>query len=451
MRYLKSGSIAVALFVGSATGARPPKPAEKLPNLPKPQLCAAGLIPGYYNARDLGEPPTLSAPCAALFDFDTGEMLWAKNPDVKRFPASTTKIMTALLFAENMKPDDKVVCNDPNITKVGESSLFIQPGDTFTAQDLLRGFVLKSANDGGVLIAEHVAGSVPRFAEMMTARAKELGATNTNFVNPHGLHSPKHYTTARDLGLIAREAMRNARFEETVSYPPKRQISRVNKAGQTMAMVVQSKARKSFYDKCEGADGIKTGFTNPARHCYVGSATRGGRRLIGVILGAPSNASGDTIPLLDWGFARFPATAVTVKDKPVAKVAIRSGDDSDVPTVAEKTLHVPGDVKGGRKIETEVISTDVSAPIEKGQVVGKLIARVNGTQVGEVPLLAAKPVARSVVKAAARSSALPVGIGLGVCGAGALALIGVRHGRVNGRRGNSASKSPGGRRGGGAA
>ena len=452
MKVVRSGALVAAFVVGATATARPPRAkSAALPNLPKPQLCAAGLIPGYFDPQNLGEPPVLSATSAALFDYDTGEMLWAKNPDVKSYPASTTKIMTGLLFAENTQPGDKVVCNDPNITKVGESSLFIQPGDTFTAQNLLYGFVLKSANDGGVLIAEHVAGSVARFSEMMTARAKELGATNTNFVNPHGLHNSKHYTTARDLGLISREAMRNLRFEETVSNPPRRTISRTNKAGQTVLTVVQSKARKSFYDKCDGADGIKTGFTNPARHCYVGSATRGGRRLIGVILGAPSNASGDTIPLLNWGFSRFPAKTVAVKDTPVAKVAVRSGIDGEVATTASRTLHVPGDVTGGRKIETEIVSTDVVAPISKGQPVGKLIVRVNGKQVGEVALLASKPVAKSVVKAAVRASFLPLGVGLGVCGAGALALIGVRHGRVNGRRGSAATKSAGGRRGGGKA
>jgi serine-type D-Ala-D-Ala carboxypeptidase (penicillin-binding protein 5/6) len=227
----RSVALLLALLVAGGGLARPPrqKPTP-LPNLPKDQLCAAGFIPAYYNKQNLSEQPVVSAPSAVLMDFDTGEILYSKNSDTKRYPASTTKILTGLLLAENTEPSDKVVCNNPYITDVGESSLFIRPGDLFTAQALLYGFMLKSANDGGVVIAEHVAGSVPRFAELMTARAKELGAKNSNFKNPHGLHNSQHYTTARDLALIAREAMRNFRFAEAVSIP-RRSISRVSAAG----------------------------------------------------------------------------------------------------------------------------------------------------------------------------------------------------------------------------
>ena len=436
---MRRAALLLAILVGPMALARPPRPKAppkpaSLPNLPKNQLCALGLIPGYFNPQNLAEPPTISAPSAALIDFDTGEMLYGKNPDVKRYPASTTKIMTGLLFAENTKPTDTVVCNNPYIQDVGESSLFIQPGDTFTAQNLLWGFLLKSANDGGVVIAEHVAGSVPRFAELMTARAKEIGAKNTHFMNPHGLHNKLHFTTARDLGLIAREAMRNPRFEEAVSNPPRRTIERLNAAGQTIETVVQSKARKSFYDVFPGADGIKTGFTNPALHCFVGSATRGGRRLIAVVMAAPHNASGDTIPLLEWGFRRFPASAVALKGRAAGgALPVRGGASASVSAVAARNLRVATDALGGRKIETQVISGENAAPIRRGQVVGQIVATVNGKEIGRVPLEASAAVPRSVFRAAVRSPLAGVGVGLGVCGAGALALIGAKYGRSHAR------------------
>jgi D-alanyl-D-alanine carboxypeptidase (penicillin-binding protein 5/6) len=437
-----------ALIAGGAV-ARPPRPKPSpspLPNLPKDQLCAAGFIPAYFNKQDLGEEPVVSAPSAVLMDFDTGEILYAKNPDTRRYPASTTKILTGLLLAENTEPGDRVTCNNPNIESVGESSLFIRPGDLFTAQALLYGFMLKSANDGGVVIAEHVAGSVPRFAELMTARAKELGAKNSNFVNPHGLHNRNHYTTARDLALIAREAMRNFRFAESVSIP-RRSISRVNSAGQTVITVVQSKGKKAFYDVVPGSDGIKTGFTNPARHCFVGSATRGGRRLIAVSLAAPSNSCADCAALIEWGFLRFPARQVAKKDALVGRLPVRLGAVGEVPVQAKASLRVASDALGGRKIETELVPLENTAPIRTGDTVGALVVRVNGRELARVPVLAARPVDRSVVKAAARTSAVPGAVAVGVVGAGALALVGVKNGRGSARRraARAATKSPGGR------
>jgi serine-type D-Ala-D-Ala carboxypeptidase (penicillin-binding protein 5/6) len=444
--------VVILALLGSAI-ARPPAPKPTpLPNLPKDQLCAAGFIPAYYNKQNLGELPVVSAPSAVLMDFDTGEILYAKGPDTRRYPASTTKIMTALLLAENTEPTDRVVCNNPFITEVGESSLFIQKGDLFTAQALLYGFMLKSANDGGVVIAEHVAGSVPRFAELMTARAKELGAKNSHFMNPHGLHNKEHYTTARDLALIAREAMRNEKFADAVSVP-RRTISRTNAAGQPVLTVVQSKGKKAFYDVVLGADGIKTGFTNPAKHCFVGSATRGGRRLIAVSLAASSNSCADCAALIEWGFARFPAQAVAKKDQPAGEVSVGFGEIGTVPVVAKSSLRVANDILGGRSIEKRIVATTNSAPIQKGQEVGQLVALVNGKELARTPLLATKSVGRSVVKAAARTSAVPGAVAVGIVGAGALALVGVKNGRDNARRraARSAAKSTGRRRGRGAA
>lgn len=443
----KTLAVVLAASIAGSAFARPSHRKPELPNLPKDQLCAAGFIPAYYNKQDLSFKPVVSAPSAVLMDFDTGEILYSKNPDTKRYPASTTKILTALLLAENTEPGDKVVCRNPYITQVGESSLFIRPGDMFTAQAMLYGFILKSANDGGVVIAEHVAGSVPRFAELMTARAKELGAKNSNFTNPHGLHNKKHYTTARDLALIAREAMRNPKFEEAVSIP-RRSISRVNAGGKTVVTVVQSKGKKAFYDVVPGSDGIKTGFTNPAKHCFVGSATRGGRRLIAVSLAAPSNSCADCQALIEWGFARYPATALAKKDQPVAKLPVSMGVQPEVPVVAKASLRVASDILGGRKIEKEIIPTLNTAPIKQGDEVGQLVAKVNGKEVGRVALLASQPVERSVVKAATRSS-FPLGaVAVGVMGAGALALVGVKNGRDNARKRaarRTTAKSTGGR------
>ena len=251
-------------------------------------LVKAGKLPGYFNKADLSKPPILSTSLAVLMEFDTGEILYESGADQRAYPASTTKILTGLLLAENTKPDDIVMCTNPEVLKVEPSSLHIKLKERFRAEQLLYGFILRSANDGSVVIADHLSGSVPAFAQKMNERAAQLGAVNSHFVNPHGLHDPNHYTTARDLAIIARGALQNPRFAEAVSVP-KRTISR---SLNFKDLVVVSKAKKSFYDIVPGADGVKTGFTNAARHCYVGSATRNGRRLLAVVLNAPVNASG---------------------------------------------------------------------------------------------------------------------------------------------------------------
>ncbi len=429
-------------------------PAGKTSKLPPDwqSLVSAGKLPAFYNPKDLRKAPVLSAPSAVLMDADTGQILWMKNPDEKHFPASTTKIMTGLLFAERTQPTDVITCLDPKITQIEESSLHIKPWEKFTAKDLLYGFILRSANDGAVVIAEHVSGTVPKFADLMNARAKELGATNTHFVTPNGLHDPNHYTTARDMALIARAALQNEKFAEAVRLPT-RVISRSKLATD---IKVSSKAKKSFYDKFPGADGVKTGWTHKANHCFVGSATRDGRRLLSVVLASKNSAISDTTPLLSWGFKRFGATFVARKGETTPPVSVKGGTVFNVATTAAKNLHASYDTLGNLPasvppaaviraadtpaegvsatpeppvvapapeptapiaktptdvsianvpptVETRVESDDVSAPITKGQVVGKLVARIGNADVAETPLVADADVPRSALVAAAQS------------------------------------------------
>lgn len=379
-------------------------------------LVKAGKLPGFFYKADLSRPPVLSAPSALLMDFDTGEVLFESDADTKRYPASTTKILTALLLIENAQPDDLITCTDPAVVKIEPSSLNIKPGERFRAEQLLYGFLLRSANDGGVVIAEHVAGSVASFAQKMNARAAELGATNSHFANPHGLHDPNHYTTARDLALIARAALQNPRFAAAVG-TPKRTIARsIN----FQDVVVASKAKKGFYDVVAGADGVKTGFTKAARHCFVGSATRGGRRLISVVLYAPSSAVTDSVPLIEWGFARFGSKTVAIEGQRTAWVPARLGAESRVPATVAQTLHIPQDRLRPLPIETKVTPTHNTAPIHQGQEVGTLTVLRGGKPLAQVPLLATRDVPRSVVRATGRSPWLWVGL-LG-CGTTALYL-----------------------------
>jgi serine-type D-Ala-D-Ala carboxypeptidase (penicillin-binding protein 5/6) len=421
--------LAALLVVPAIAGPPKKKPTPKL--LPTDRatlqkLVSANKLPAFYDPKDLSKPPIISAPSAILVDAETGQVLWSKNPDQKMFPASTTKIMTGWLFAERTKPEDIITCLDPSVTKIEESSLHIKPWEKFKSQDLLRGFMLRSGNDAAVVMAEYIAGTVPKFADLMNARAKELGATNTHFVTPNGLHDPQHYSTARDLAKIACAAMKNPRFAEAVADPSVTIERSINKTDS----VITAKVKKYWYDKFPGADGVKTGYTRKAGHCFVGSATRDGRRLLAVVLKANDSASRDTIPIISWGFQRFPAVTVAKKGNPVGMVPITGGLSEQVPVVAANDLRATVDSLGvvvPPSAVAEVKPTFARAPVQRGQVVGRVVARVGSLEVGETDAIAAEDVGVAPIKAAfARGISVPWML-VGLCALSVL-LIGWHYG-----------------------
>ena len=275
-----------------------------------------GRMAAYFDANNLALPPVVGGVSAILMDADNRQILWEQNADARREPASTTKILTALLFVEATKPQEIITCNDPSLEKLDESLMHIPAGEKFTADNLLNGVMVRSANDGAVLMAERVAGTVPKFAEKMNARAKQLGAFNSQFVTPNGLHDPRHYSTARDIALIACAALKNPRFAEAVRLP-ERIIQRSIRKNNVLFI---AKSASKFHQLMPEADGVKSGYTRQAGHCFVGSATREGRRLLVVVLGSP-NAVTDSVAVLNWGFARFPVTFFARKGEVVARIA----------------------------------------------------------------------------------------------------------------------------------
>ena len=258
--------------------------------------------------------PEIQAQGAVLMDAATDQFLFSKNADTQYYPASITKLMTALLVAEKCSLDDTVTFSKTAVTNLesGAVTLGLVEGDKLTVRQSLYGLLLKSANEVANGLAEHTAGSISKFADMMNARAKELGCTNTNFVNPNGLNNSNHYTTPHDMALIARAAFQNgtvSKIASTLSYQiPATQKAAARTISLGHKMLYPNDAR--YY---QGVIGGKTGYTSLAGNTLVTCAERDGVRLIAVIMKSKSTQYTDTSALLDYGFALKSGGSQTAK------------------------------------------------------------------------------------------------------------------------------------------
>jgi D-alanyl-D-alanine carboxypeptidase (penicillin-binding protein 5/6) len=240
----------------------------------------------------------LAAWGAIVLDGLTGEVLYESNADAPQYPASTTKIMTALLVIENGDLDHEVEC-DLEDSKVGESSLELKPGQRFTRRQMLYGLMLKSANDVAHALGRDNAGSIEAFAEKMNRRAKELGALNTHFANPNGLHNPDHYTTPRDLACIARAAMQQPFFREVVG-------TREYNWTMSNGAIDPLKNHNHLLERYPGCTGVKTGYTYPAQQVLVSAAMRGSHEVISVVMHTDKPGIwNDSMLLLSYGLDRL--------------------------------------------------------------------------------------------------------------------------------------------------
>lgn len=255
------------------------------------------------NAANVTQPQ-IASEGAVLLDAQTGTILYGKNAEAKYYPASITKLMTALLVAERSNLTDTVVYSKAATTNMesGAVTLGLVEGDRLTVEQSLYGLMLKSANEVANGLAEHVSGSVSGFATLMNAKAKELGCTNTNFVNPNGLNNSGHYTTPHDMALIARAAFQNDKVRKvtsTVSY----QIPATKKAGARTITMGHKMINSSDARYYSGVIGGKTGYTSAAGNTLVTCAERNGVRLVVVVMKSKSTHYADTKALLDYGFA----------------------------------------------------------------------------------------------------------------------------------------------------
>jgi len=278
----------------------------------RPYIWLWGAILGVLAGPALGQEgwgfnaqPYVAARAAVLMNADTGEMLFAKEPHLRLPPASTTKVLTAMLILDRLDPNSRVRASEQAASTV-PSRIGLRAGETASTQDLLYGLMLKSGNDAAETLAEAAGGSVYGFADLMNAKAWQIGARDSHFMNPHGLPDEEHYSTAHDMALIFRHAMSYPMFSDIVRT---RNATLRIESGQGPygdSRLVQVVNHNRLLTSYEGTRGGKTGFTLKARRCFVGEADRGGVRLIVSIMGSPNSGTlwEDARTLLDYGFAR---------------------------------------------------------------------------------------------------------------------------------------------------
>jgi D-alanyl-D-alanine carboxypeptidase (penicillin-binding protein 5/6) len=327
------------------------------------------------------EGPYVSADAAILMDADSGQVLYTKNPFKTRPPASTTKVITALLAMESGQLNDLVTVSRAAASTAG-SSMYLRVGETVSLSDLLYGALLNSGNDACVAIAEHIAGSRESFAALMNIKALSLGAVNTNFTNPHGLPDKEHYTCAYDLALIARAALNNKKFSEIVV--TKNKVIEI--PGQNQGHRLQNTNQLLW--KYLWADGIKTGTTSAAGPCLVSSASKGNRKLIAVVLSSGDRWA-DSMKLFEYGFNSFSYYQVAVTGAVYGSIPVQNSEKESLAVVYANDLGVLVPSIGDRGIKKRaIIMTDLLAPIKKGQVIGMVSYYVSQNFVRSTDLIA---------------------------------------------------------------
>ena len=334
-------------------------------------------VPAAPPAR----PPRVDATAAVLMDVRSGRVLFAKSADLRWSPASTTKILTAMVAMDALSDEALVPVSDRAAVERSGSAIGLETGERWKARDLLYALLLHSANDAAVALAEAVAGSVQQFAVYMNARATTLGARRSRFVSPHGRYHPNHLTTAYDLAVITRAALHMPRFAAIV----RTQTWDLLRPGQNPRMVINT---NSLLWRYRGADGVKTGWIAQSGPCLVASATRDGWQLIAVVLNAPRMYR-DAAALLDYGFGVFAPVRVAAEGEVLHEGPIGSGAGSIV-AVATEEIVVP--VRRGAPVEKRVVLNVSRAPVRKGQTVGAAVFTSEGREVARVKLVAADDV-----------------------------------------------------------
>lgn len=347
----------------------------------------------YGNDKDKNAPMNISSKSAILMDVSSGQILYEKNAHDKLPPASVTKVMTMLLCMEaldagKIKLNDNVQISD-TAASMGGSQIFLEPGETQDVNTLLKGIAVASANDACVAMAEHVAGSVESFVELMNKKAQELGMKDTHFSNTNGLPIADHYTSAHDIALMSRELLKHESINKYLTTWMDKVV--VGKKQVTVGLANTNKMIKHY----QGATGVKTGFTQEAKYCLSASAKRGETHLVAATLGAETSPERfkDASNLLNYGFANYESLKLCSKDDNMSTLTLDKAEDNKVNLVAKEDLTVLIKKGGNRDFTKKVkVNENPEIPIKKGTVLGQVEVYQGDKLVGKVDLVNTKEI-----------------------------------------------------------
>lgn len=333
----------------------------------------------------------LNSEAAILVEVSTGRIIYEKNSTKQMYPASTTKILTAILVIENCDLDEVVTVRESALSNIpsGYVTCNLQVGEELSVNDLLYALMIPSANDAAYVLAEYVAGSVEDFSTMMNDKARELGCKTTHFVNPNGIHSDSHYSTAYDLYLIASYAMKNETFRNIVAtteytLPATTQYPNADRVLKTTNELLNENSRNYYY---KNAIGIKTGYTSKAGNCLVAGASRDGLEFIAVVLNGGTTNDGlnsryvDSKKLFEYAYDNFTLTKIIEKDSIVETIEVENGTketrnldliiDESITVINNKSIDI------NSVIPEITLKENLEAPISSGEVLGTIKYKVD--------------------------------------------------------------------------
>lgn len=335
----------------------------------------------FSFADEQNNVPSINAASAILIDNRTNKVLYSKNEDTKMFPASTTKIMTAIITLENCSLDEQATASfDAVNIPEGYATADIKIGETFTVEQLLEMLLVHSANDAANVLAEHVGGSLESFVSIMNTKANELGLTNTHFTNAYGLQDNNHYTTARDLATIMKYCLQNENFRRICGLAscaiPATNMSEPRTYSSTNQLVIAG--NNNYYPYVTTG---KTGFTSDAKHCLVSSAYNNDLELICVVLGSEDHF-GDTRAIYNYAYSTYSIKDIVKENDTVTTISVKNASyntknldlvvSEDIPALVSNSVDI-------NSIEPQIsLKENIEAPIEKGSVLGRVTYSVEG-------------------------------------------------------------------------
>lgn len=356
-------------------------------------IISATIIPTPSFASEVKVDLAENAKSAILIERDTGTVLFEKNSDERLSPASMTKIMTMLLIMEALE-DGKIQWNEKVRTSeyaasMGGSQVFLEEGEEMTVDELLRAISISSANDASVAMAERIAGSEKQFVKMMNQKAKELGLKDTKFQNATGLPAKNHYSSARDMAILAKELLKH---EKITNYTSQYE-SYLREGTDKKFWLVNTNRLVKFYP---GVDGLKTGFTKEAKYCLTATAKKGDMRVIAVVFGAPTSKERNKLitEMFDYAFSQYETKQFYAKGDELGKVTVEKGQQRNIKIVAGESISLL--TKKGEKmddVKTSLkLNKHIQAPIKKGDEIGKIVLIKNGKVLSENSAIAAENV-----------------------------------------------------------